>query len=116
MQQRGLDRNHHTGFQRALRIKGIVRHRAGIGEPRRFMAHESHAVSEKLVVIVQFRLLQNRFGRRIDFGPVHAGADRPEGGLLDRLDLGEKIFKLGVGFAGDAHARQIADIAVIVAP
>ena len=79
------------------------------------MAYEPHAVGEKLIVIVQLRLLQDRFGRRIDFGAIHAGADRLEGGLLSGLDLGEQVFKLGVGFAGDAHTGEIADIAVIVA-
>ena len=69
VQQRGLDRDHHAGFERPLRIKGIVRHWAGIGEPRRLVAHEPHAVGEKLVVIVQLRLLQNRLGRGIDLAP-----------------------------------------------
>src|SRR6202040_377163 len=50
MQQRGLDRNHHAGFERPLRVIGIVWYRAGVSQPRRLMAHEPHAVGEKLVV------------------------------------------------------------------
>ena len=115
MQQRGLDRNHHAGFERPLRVIGVIRHRPRIGEPRRLVAHQPHAMGEEFVVVVQVRFLQHRLGRRINLNPIDAGTDRLERGLLGGLDFGEQILKFGVGFAGDAHAREITDIAVIIA-
>ena len=81
----------------------------------RFVAHQPHTVGKKLVVIVQLRFLQHRIGRNVNLAAFDAGADRLERCLLDGFDLGEQIFKLGVRLADNAHARQIADIAVIIA-
>src|ERR1700722_20140888 len=79
------------------------------------MADEAHAVGEKLVVIAQLRLLQNRLGRGIDFCSIDPGTDWLECCLLGSLDLGKKVFKLGVRLAGNAHAGEIADVTVIIA-
>ena len=75
MLQRRLHRNDHAGFQRPLRIIGVVRDRTGIGQARRFVTDEPHAVGEKLVVVVRLRFSDDRFGCRINLCAVDAGFD-----------------------------------------
>ena len=61
------------------------------------------------------RLRDQRLAGRVDLAAHRAGADRLEGGALDRLDLAQQVLELGVRLAQDRHAGEVADIAVIVA-
>ena len=79
------------------------------------MADQSHAVGEKMDVIVQLRFVQHAVGGGIDLAAQHAGADRLHRRLLDGFDLGQQIDQFGIGLADDPHAREVADIAVIIA-
>ena len=54
-------------------------------------------------------------GRGEDVAAAGAGPDRLPRRLLDRLDLGEEILKLGVRLAQDGHPAEVADIALVVA-
>ena len=70
---------------------------------------------QEVRVVVMLRLAERRFRRGVDFAAHHAGLDRLEGGALNLLDLAEQVFELGVRLAEDRHAREVADIAVVVA-
>ena len=50
--QRGLHRHHLAGFQRNVGVVGRIRHRPAVGEPRRFVADQAHAVREEFDVVV----------------------------------------------------------------
>src|SRR5262245_31121511 len=47
MLHRGLDRDHHAGLERAVRVVVVIGHRAICGEARRLVADEAHAVAEE---------------------------------------------------------------------
>src|SRR6266545_7563320 len=52
MLQRGLHRHHHSSFERALGIVGVVGHGTCCGQARRLVTHQSHAVGEEMHVVV----------------------------------------------------------------
>src|SRR5579884_2032776 len=89
--ERRLDRAHHSRFERLVGIFVRIRHRPAVGQPRRLMAHEAHAVREEFEMVVVLRLLHERLGRGVDFAAPNPGADRPHAGALDLLDFGEQI-------------------------
>ena len=55
MHQRGLHRDHLAGFERHVGIGRRIRHRPVIGEPRRLVADQPHAVGEEFELIVVLR-------------------------------------------------------------
>src|SRR5436190_15494505 len=110
--QRGLDRDHHAGFERPRRVVGVVTHPGG--QTRRLMAHQAHAVRQEVHVLGVPRLLDQRIAYAVDHRGHGAGLDRLHGGALDHLDLAQQVLELRIRLAEDGHAAEIADVAVIV--
>src|SRR5437868_9660739 len=57
MLQRGLDRDHHAGFEGPVRVFVGVGHRTSAGEMRRLVADETHTMRKEfhVVVVLRFR-------------------------------------------------------------
>ena len=116
MQQRGFHRHHLAGFQWNVGVGRRIRHRPAIGEPRRLVADQAHAVGEEFHMIVVLRFRAQRLGGGVDVAAP--SRRRLIGFIAARWMLSisaEQIVKLGVGFALDRHAADVADIAVVIA-
>ncbi|MGY3409958.1 hypothetical protein ACVWZV_006071 [Bradyrhizobium sp. GM5.1] len=72
-------------------------------------------MGQKLRAVALGDLRELPLGRDVDVAAHGARPDRREGGALDRLDLGQTVLQLGIGIAEHGHAREVADIAVIIA-
>ncbi|MGY3649466.1 hypothetical protein ACVWW2_004757 [Bradyrhizobium sp. LM4.3] len=106
---------HHACFERQAGVGVVVGDRALGGQARGLVADEAHAVGQKLRAVALADLGKLPLGRDVDVAAHGTGLDRGEGGALDRFDLGQAVFQLGIGIAEHRHAREIADIAVIIA-
>src|SRR5271167_4706382 len=115
MKDRRLDRQDHPFLQRQVRIIGGVWHWPGIGEPRRFVTDEPHAVSHEFERIAVRRRARQFLYRGIYVAAPRPMPDRSSRRLLDRLDLAEQLFELGVGLAENGHSAKVTDIAIEVA-
>ena len=90
VQQRGFHRHHHAGFQRPLGIARRIRHRPAVGEPRRLVADQPHAVGEEVDVIMVLRFRHQRPCGGVDFPPHGAGAHRLHRRALNALNFAQQ--------------------------
>src|SRR5262245_44477228 len=112
MLHRRLDRNHHAAFERAIRIVTAVC--AIGGEPRRFMADQSHAVGDEIEIAAMRGGAHELFGGNKNIAAARPLADRPARRLLNCIDRREQILQLRIRIAQNAHPAKVADIAAII--
>ena len=107
MFERGLDRNHHSWFERTRRVGVVIGDGTIGGEARRLVADQPHAMRQKFHVVALLRLLHEFLGGNVN---ITAWATRPyrfEGGAQDGFDLRQDFLQLGVRLALDRHAGEI---------
>src|SRR6516165_10039751 len=85
MNHRGLDGNDHAGLQRPDRVIALIRHSPVAHQPWRFMTDEAHAMRRKIQIGPVGRGVHELIGRRENFSPGDAAADRTARSLLDLL-------------------------------
>ena len=86
-----LSANHHSCFERTLRIEVVIWNGPAAGETGRLMADKSHAVSKEFQIVALLRLLQQFLGRGVIIATDPACPDRCKSGTLYRFDFGEKF-------------------------
>ena len=79
------------------------------------MADQAHAMGEEIGECRRTLRLQCRLARSNQIPAQRARRDLGKGGLLDRLDLGQKIDQFRIRLSQHGHTAQIANIAAIIA-
>ena len=104
MLERGLDRNHHSWFERPPRIGVVIWNGAIGGEARGLVTDQAHAVGQKFHAVALLGLFHEplRGGVDVTAGPTRL--HRFEGGSLNGFDFRQDFLQFGVRIALDRHA------------
>src|ERR1700693_1128189 len=91
MRHRGLDGEGHVGLQRPGRVIALIGPRLVVGQARRFMTDEAHAMRHKIQIYPVGRGVHELTGGRENLSPCGTATDRAARPLLDLLDHTEKV-------------------------